>query len=69
MTRLRKSFDGLTGDELRAWRTAKKLTQVQLAGRLEITDRTIIDYESGKRPIPRVVELAVRALDEEIPDA
>ena len=59
----------MTGDELRAWRTRKALTQVQLAAQLEMTDRTIIDYESGERPIPRVVELAVRALDEEISDA
>ena len=59
---------GMTGKELRAWRTNKRLTQQRLARLLEITSRTIIDYENGKRPIPRLVALAVRALDEEIPD-
>jgi transcriptional regulator with XRE-family HTH domain len=56
----------MTGDELRALRLRLGLTQTQLAAALDVSASTIAKYEAGKtsnrQPIPRVVELAVRAL-------
>ena len=39
------------------------LTQVELGVELSRTKRQIIAYESGERPIPRVVELACKWLE------
>jgi DNA-binding XRE family transcriptional regulator len=52
----------MTGAELRASRQQLSLTQVQLAAALDLQRDSIIRYESGKWPIPQVVEMAVELL-------
>jgi transcriptional regulator with XRE-family HTH domain len=52
----------LTGRELRKIRLRLGLTQAQMTVRLDLDRRTIGRYERGERPVPRVVELAVRYL-------
>jgi DNA-binding XRE family transcriptional regulator len=52
----------MTGAELRASRQQLSLTQAQLAAALDLQRDSIIRYESGKWPIPQVVEMAVELL-------
>lgn len=54
--------------EFRAWRRDRGLTQAELGQLLGIATqqrgcRQILRYESGEAPIPRVVVLALQALD------
>jgi transcriptional regulator with XRE-family HTH domain len=54
----------MTGDELVAWRKRNGLTQEDLMAELDVKSRqTISSWESADRKVPRLVELAVRALD------
>ena len=48
--------------DMQAWRNRLGFTQKSAAERLDITERTIRNYEIGAQPIPRVVALACWAL-------
>lgn len=52
----------MTPKDLRAARTRLKLTQEQLAEKLDVRRLTIIRYEAGQAQIPRAVVLAMEAL-------
>ena len=52
-------------DTFRRKRERLGLTQEEIAKRLDINRGTIIRYESGETPIPKVVEMAFRVIEEE----
>ena len=52
----------MTPDELIQWRTSIALSKRQAAEALGLSRMTFRAYETGKQPIPRYIELAVRAL-------
>ena len=52
----------MNGPELRRIRRVMRLTQQELAAELGIGRSSVQHYEYGDRPVPRVVELAVRHL-------
>lgn len=55
--------EGLKGAvALRRWRRASELTRSAAADELGISERMLAYYESGERPVPRAVLLAVKAL-------
>lgn len=56
----------MTGEDLRTVRTALGLSQERLAERLDVGRRTVIRWEQGAWPIPRVVELALETLKREV---
>ena len=47
---------------IRRWRRGSRLARRAAAGQLGISERMLAYYESGQRPVPRPVMLAVRAL-------
>ena len=47
---------------LKAWFKSKKITQRQLAKKLEVAPETLNTWLNGKRPMPRTVELALEHL-------
>ena len=50
---------------LEDWRKSHSMTQAQLAERLWVSTRTVVNWEQGV-PIPgRVIELACKALEHE----
>jgi DNA-binding XRE family transcriptional regulator len=49
-------------EDFRAWRNRMGLTQPEAAAKLDINEKTIRNYESGRLPIPRVVAMACWAL-------
>lgn len=53
----------MTGDQLRAWRAARNLSQAQLARLLGMGVRQIAKYEAGEAPIRPVVELALAEIE------
>jgi len=57
----------MTGEQLRRWRRARKLTQIQLARRLRISERRIRALEGDRscrsHSVPKLVELACYAVD------
>lgn len=53
--------------ELKAFRVERKMTQGALADHLDIGRTTIVGYERGAIPIPRVVALAIAALHRDVP--
>lgn len=58
----------MTSAELRTWRTERGLTQAALGALLGLAVRnrnceTLARYERGESPIPRVVELALVAIE------
>ena len=58
----------MTPAELRTWRTERGLTQAALGALLGLAVQqrrceTVARYERGESPIPRVVELALVAID------
>ena len=50
-------------EQLRAWRKARKMTQAQAADVLGVREGTVREWESGRRPIRKLVWLALDALD------
>jgi DNA-binding XRE family transcriptional regulator len=52
----------MTPDELIQWRTSVALSKRQAAEALGLARNTFRAYETGKQPIPRYIELAVRSL-------
>lgn len=49
---------------LRLWRRRLNLTQVEAAKVLELSRRQIQYYDTGEEPLPRVVELAMMAVED-----
>jgi len=64
--RLAQEQSGITmsPDAFRHWRERKAYTLDTAARALGVSRRMIAYYEQGARPIPRVVALATRALDQ-----
>lgn len=54
----------MTGKEFEVWRSNLGLSQKGAAESLDLSLNTIQAYESGELPIPKVVELACKALME-----
>ena len=54
----------MSADAFRHWRERKAYTLDTAARALGISRRMVAYYEQGERPIPRVVALATRALDQ-----
>lgn len=52
-------------DSFRRKRERLGLTQEELAKRLDINRGTIIRYESGETPVPKVVEMAFKVIEAE----
>ena len=52
-------------DTFRRKRERLGLTQEEMAKRLDINRGTIIRYESGETPIPKVVEMAFKVIEQE----
>lgn len=52
----------MTPEQLKAAREKLKLTQEELAGKLEVHRVTVVDWERAKKPISKVVELAIEHL-------
>jgi DNA-binding transcriptional regulator YiaG len=63
--RLAQEQSGLTlsPDAFRDWRERKAYTLDAAANALGISRRMVAYYERGEKPIPRVVALAIRALE------
>ena len=55
--------DTLSSDAFRRWRERQAYTLDTAAAALGISRRMVAYYEQGKKPIPRVVALATRALE------
>ena len=53
----------LSPDAFRRWRERGAYTLDTAAAALGVSRRMIVYYEQGKKPIPRVVALATRALE------
>ena len=53
----------LSADDFKQWRERKAYTPDTAAAALGISRRMVAYYEQGKKPIPRVVALATRALE------
>ena len=53
----------LSPDDFKQWRERKAYTLDTAAAALGISRRMVAYYEQGKKPIPRVVALATRALE------
>ena len=59
---LLRYIDPMTPDELIQWRTSIALSKRQAAEALGLARNTFRAYETGKQPIPRYIELAVKAV-------
>jgi DNA-binding XRE family transcriptional regulator len=57
----------MLGIELRAWRKRHGMTQEILRVELDVSRQTIVVWEQMEKPLPRVTELALIAL-EKVPD-
>ena len=55
----------MTPDELREARARLGLTQAQLAEWLAVGLRTVKGWESGRSPVPKAVELALKCREKE----
>jgi len=55
----------VTSSDLRAARKRLGFTQAQLAAALDVTRDCIARYEGGTRAVPRMVDLAMRALSQD----
>lgn len=56
---------GMAPEELKRKRERLGLTQAELAKRLGIAKLTVLRYENGQTPIPRIVELALKEIERE----
>lgn len=56
----------MDGSELRQFREKLKLTQEQLAKKLNVATNTIARWERGERKIPEFLELALKTVEREI---
>jgi transcriptional regulator with XRE-family HTH domain len=53
----------MTGEELRRRRERLKMTQAELARRLDVQRVTVTRWENGQTAIPRAIELALREIE------
>lgn len=56
-----------TPEELRAWRLHHKLSQRGLARLLDVTGQTVMRWEQGAWPIPRMASYALAHLGQRLP--
>lgn len=56
----------MTAEELKSWRTARGLSQSDLAARLPVPLGTLRDWEQGKREPHALLPRALRDLDREL---
>lgn len=54
----------MTALQFRQWMRRMGLTVEGATELLDISRRTVINYRSGAQPVPKVVELAARYLEE-----
>jgi DNA-binding XRE family transcriptional regulator len=54
-----EKLDIIDAGELRMVRTLLGLTQKEMAEELDISTRTIEEYESGRKPIPKIMRAAL----------
>ena len=54
----------MTGAELKAWRKRNRMTQDALRIELNVSRQTIVAWESSEKPLPRVTELALIAIEQ-----
>lgn len=54
----------MNGADLKVWRRERSLTQIGLALELDVTRQTVIAWENSVEPLPRVLQLALSALDQ-----
>jgi DNA-binding XRE family transcriptional regulator len=54
----------MTGAELKAWRKRNRMTQEALRIELDVSRQTIVTWEALEKPIPRLTQLALIALEE-----
>ncbi|MGA7993423.1 MAG: helix-turn-helix domain-containing protein [Bradyrhizobium sp.] len=57
----------MIGTELKAWRKRYGMTQEMLRVELDVSRQTIAVWEASDKPLPRLTELALIAL-ENVPD-
>lgn len=55
----------MNGQEFKEWRERMGLTQAEIAKALDVTEMTVYRWETGKAPISRAVELALKQLETE----
>lgn len=55
--------------EFQQMRERMRLTQKELAARLDVTENSIYRWENGKTVIPRTVELAMKQVRRELLEA
>ena len=53
----------MTGQELKRKREFLNLTQIEMAKKFAITERTVRNYETNTTPIPKTFEMALTALE------
>ncbi len=56
----------MTSEDFKQTREKMRLTQTELAKRLEVTETTIYRWENGKGPIPRTAQLALKQIRTEL---
>lgn len=54
----------MLGPELRAWRNRNRYTQARLAMTLDVSRQTLNGWENSGGSLPRMVELALLALED-----
>jgi DNA-binding XRE family transcriptional regulator len=54
----------MLGTELRTWRKRNRMTQDALRMELEVSRQTIVAWEQSDKPLPRLTELALIALEQ-----
>jgi DNA-binding transcriptional regulator YiaG len=55
----------MTPENFKAWRQRMEWTQQQCAQALEVSTRAVQMWETGDRPISRILELATRYLEQQ----
>lgn len=56
----------MKGEELKFWRERHGKSQIELADDLDVSRHSIIKWERSEK-IPRILELAIAALDRDLP--
>jgi transcriptional regulator with XRE-family HTH domain len=58
----------MNGEELKAWRKERGMTQQKLCTRLGVTVLAVKRWEGGHRKIPPFLHLALQAIDATLPN-
>jgi transcriptional regulator with XRE-family HTH domain len=53
----------MIGEDFKKWRETTNFTQAEIAKQLEVSEMTVYRWETGKAPISRAVELALKQLE------